>query len=123
MPNIIDLSTPEKLEAFGYAMQAAARTGKPVSLADVAEASGTLEGRKVCYETEHYQITDAGEPTTEWERRWQYRFSMSRKPEFAKSRVLDFPLRSSRVCAEDLLDSLEEAEKFHMINLPFCGGF
>ena len=120
MPNIIDLSTPEKLEAFGNAMQAAARTGKPVNLADVAEASGTLEGRKVCYETEHYQIVDHGE---DWRGYFTARFFVQRRPEFRKSRVMQYPPHGSYESAESLLDSLNAAEKFHMENLPPCGGF
>src|ERR1700733_14619838 len=113
MPNIIDLSTPEKLEAFGNAMQTAARTGKPVNLADVAEASDTLEGPKVCFETDHYQIIDHGE---DWEGRFTCRFSVQRRPEFRKSRVMHYVPRGSNVSAEGLLGAMNEAEKFHMDN-------
>lgn len=120
MPNIIDLSTPEKLEAFGRAMQSAAATGKPVDLANIAQESETLEGPKVCYETDHYQIIDRGE---DWKGFFTSRFSVQRRPEFKKSRVMHFVSRTSNVCAEALLDALNAAEKFHMENLPFCGWF
>ena len=78
------------------------------------------EGSLVCYQTEHYQIVDNGE---DWRRGYTSRFFMQRRAEFARSRVMPFPPRGSRVSAEDLLPSLEEAEKFHRDNLPYCGGF
>ncbi len=120
MPNIIDLSTPEKMEAFGKAMMTVAATGKPVDLGSVAEASETLVGPKVCYETEHYLIEDHGE---DWRGRYINRFCIQRRAEFRKSRVMQYPTHGSQISAEDLLPSLKAAEKFHMDNLPYCGGF
>jgi hypothetical protein len=43
MTTVIDLSTPEKMDAFGKGLMAAAKTDKPVSLAAVAEATNTLD--------------------------------------------------------------------------------
>lgn len=120
MPNIIDLSTPEKLDAFGEAMLNAARTNNVIYLEDVAERAGMLRGPKVCYETEHYRIVDHG---VDWEGRYTCRFTTERRPEFAKSGVMEVKTSTSNVSAELLLDSLERAEKFHVENLPHCGGF
>jgi hypothetical protein len=120
MPIVIDLSTPEKMDAFGKAMLSAAKGENPVSLADVAEASKTLRGPKVCYETDHYRIVDHG---TDWEGRYTGRYAVERRPEFVKSRVMPVMPHLSNTSAESLLDSLKKAEQFHMENLPHCGGF
>jgi hypothetical protein len=123
MPNVIDLSTPEKMEAFSNALSKAAfgdNFGKAINLGDIAEASDTLSGPKVCYETDHYHIVDHG---ADWKGRYTCRFVMKRRPEFCKSRVMELQSHICNSSAEVLLDSLKNAERFHMDNLPHCGGF
>jgi hypothetical protein len=119
MTVIIDLTTSEKMEAFGKAMGVAASTGKPVDLADVAEASGTLKGSKVCFQTVHYHIVDHG---ADWKGRWIHRFVLERKPEYRRSRVMENHAASDQ-SAEILIDAMDNAEKFHLENMPHCGGF
>jgi hypothetical protein len=117
MTTIIDLSTPEKMEAFGAAMATAAAGEKLVDLAAVAEASGTLQGPKVCYETAHYQIEDAGE---NWKARgYTARFCVHRRPQFRNSRVMECTPATSGVSAEHLIDALKAAEEFHMRQISY----
>jgi hypothetical protein len=58
----------------------------------------------------------------DWKGRWSHRFALQRKDEYRKSRVLP-RIAFSDTSGETLFDTMHEAEKFHMENMPHCGGF
>lgn len=113
----IDLTTPEKMDAFEAAMTNAARNGKAVDLAKVASDAGVTRTRTV-HETAHYHIIDRG---SSWQGVWTSRFSLQRKDEFKRSRVMFHSIHADT--AESLIEDLYKAEKNHMHNLKYVGGF
>lgn len=107
----LHLRTPEQIESFANAIEAQIMAGKPVDLAEC--------GPRAIYQTAHYQIVDHGD---DWKGRYAHRFVMRRKPEYSKSGVMARWADGNKD-AEGLIDAMHEAEKFHMENLPYCGGF
>jgi hypothetical protein len=119
MPIHIDLSTPENMQSFEAALLNAMRGGRAVDLGYVAEASGTLQGLRVCFETPHFQIIDAGH---DWKARgYTCRFAMQRRPEFSKSRVMKPAPATSDVAAECLIGAMNAAEEYHVRNAGYVG--
>jgi hypothetical protein len=113
----IDLTTPEKMDAFEQAMIAAAKDGNAVNLEKVATAAGVLA--ESSYETEHYEIVDKGEV----EYRYEHRYAVLRKAKYAKSRVMQVMPATSKISRDALIPALHEAEAFHMEQLQWMPEF
>jgi hypothetical protein len=103
------ITSPDQLDRIADAMQARM----------VKDAETRLTGPRVAAQTVHYQVVDNG---LDWKGRWSHRFALQRKDEYRKSRVLP-RIAFSDTSAETLFDAMHEAEKFHVDNMPHCGGF
>jgi hypothetical protein len=100
--------------------QQAAILDNALNMVEAALAAGPKTSHsRVCFQTVHYHIVDHG---ADWRGRWSHRFVMERKPEYRRSRVMENHAASDQ-SAEILIDAMEAAEKFHVENMPHCGGF
>jgi hypothetical protein len=100
--------------------QQAAILDNALNMVEAALSSPPKASRsRVCFQTVHYHIVDHG---ADWKGRWINRFVLERKPEYRRSHVMENHAASDQ-SAEVLIDAMDAAEKFHLENLPHCGGF